>query len=111
MSDEFPESNPGIDWYRMILWTLPSCVLVTSSLAAFWLRSHLGGQPTLWALGWLAFNGVTTVATGFAYSYLTKQNEPGEDLLIPAGRFLVLQLIYAPALLLFFGICYALTTR
>ena len=78
MSPDFPPPNRAIGWYRFMLWSMPTCIALTTAYGFWWLTSvsrfRFDPDPTL--IGWLALNTLSTISIGIFEAKLRNQSEP-----------------------------------
>ena len=108
--DSLPDAPPlsrAADWFRTLLWLMPTCVAVTTllggdALSRWWF-------PALSRHGvflWLLINFTSTIALGI---FRAKLNQPRWDGLAPrfdpveVVRFVVMQIFIVPVLAYFIG--------
>ena len=106
MNDPFPPPNPAIAWYRTMLRILPTCAAVSTLLAVDFLDSRFSGIPSsAWFTGWFVFNLAATVGLGL-FDHRLSGGRGNEPEVVAVGRFLLLQLIVPPMILLLAGLVF-----
>lgn len=103
MNDPFPPPNPAIAWYGTKLRILPTCAAVSTFLAVSFLNSSFSAVPSwAWFTGWFVFNLAATVGLGL-FDHRLSGGRGKEPEIVAVGRFLLVQLIVPPMVLLLAG--------
>lgn len=103
MNESSPPPNPAIAWYRTMLWIMPTCVAVSTFLAIEYLELQFRGVPGwAWFAGWFFFNLSATVGLGL-FDHRLAGGRGKEPEVVAVARFMLLQLIVPPMILLIAG--------
>ena len=106
--------NRAIGWYRFMLWTMPTCIALTTAFGFGWLASNVRIRidPDLTVIGWFVLNTLSTVGIAIFEAKLRNRPDHPVSLKSDAGvvRFVLLQLLIIPALsfatfAIFFAAC------
>ena len=104
MNDSSPPPNPAIAWYRTLLWIMPTCVGVSTLLAIGPLDNQFRHVPGwAWFAGWIVFNLSATVGLAL-FDHRLAGGRGNEPEVVAVVRFLLLQLIVPPMILLMAGL-------
>jgi hypothetical protein len=104
MNDSSPPPDPAIAWYRTLLWIMPTCMGVSTFLAINYLDLQFRGVPGwAWFAGWIVFNLSATVGLAL-FDHRLAGGRGNEPEVVAVARFLLLQLIVPPMILLMAGL-------
>ena len=108
MNDPSPPPNPAIAWYRTMLRIMPTCIAVPTLLAIDFLDSRFSDVPGwAWFTGWFVFNLTATVGLGL-FDHRLAGGRGKEPELVAVVRFMLLQLIVPPMILLLAGLVFVI---
>ncbi|MEK7951397.1 hypothetical protein WKV53_12850 [Luteolibacter sp. Y139] len=108
MSPYLPPPNRAIVWYRRMVWMMPTCVVVTSSVAGMWLAPKFGWWVKLLLWPWWLFNIAFAFALGF-FEYKLRPTQVGEAV-GSMVTFVMVQFMFVPANLAAFAAIWLLLT-
>ncbi len=100
MNEELPPPNRAIGWYRFMLWTMPTCVAITTAFGAIWLVSVAKMSSNISVGIWFAVNIASAFAIGTfeARFHRAGQRSSRKASLDRIAGFVAIQILLIPVL-------------